>query len=104
MDLRGEMMKAQEQRKTKLSFNDDKQISEYVTWLLENHAGNQITTNKAMNDIMLLIFAFDNGDVVAIKRILDAAIDSGFVAQAPNWPSKTGNPSGGNRTNAPERK
>lgn len=104
MDLRGEVLKTQERRKTKLSFDDDKQIADYVTWLLENHAGNQMTTNKVMNDIMILISAFDNGDVVAINRILDAAIDSGFVAQIPNWPSKTGNPSGGNRTNAPERK
>lgn len=104
MDIRSAVLKAQEQRKTKLSFDDDRQIADYVTWLLENHAGNQMTTNKVMNDIMILIFAFDNGDVVAIKRILDAAIDSGFVVQAPNWPSKTGNPSGGNRTNAPERK
>lgn len=104
MDIKSAVLKTQEQRKTKLSFDDDRQIADYVTWLLENHAGNQMTTNKVMNDIMILIFAFDNGDVVAIKRILDAAIDSGFVAQAPNWPSKTGNPSGGNRTNAPERK
>ncbi len=104
MDLRGEVLKAQERRKTKLSFNDDKLIADYVAWLLENHASNKMTTNKVMNDIMSLIYAFDGGDVVAIKRILDAAVNSGFVAQVPNWPSKTGNPSGGNRTNAPERK
>lgn len=104
MDLRGEVLKAQERCKTKLSFNDDKLIADYVTWLLENHASNKMTTNKVMNDIMSLIYVFDSGDVVAIKRILDAAVNSGFVAQVPNWPSKTGNPSGGNRTNAPERK
>lgn len=94
MDLRGEVLKAQERRKTKFSLNDYDSVAEYVTQLLEKHASGEATTNATMNNIMSMFLAVDNGDAVALRDMISP----------PNWPSKTGNPSGGNRTNAPERK
>ncbi|MBA8330526.1 hypothetical protein HVY71_25725 (plasmid) [Citrobacter freundii] len=94
MDLAGEMRRLQEQRKTMFSLNHYDSVAAYVTQLLEKHASGEATTNATMNDIMIMFLAVDNGDAVALQNMISP----------PNWPSKTGNPSGGNRTNAPGRK
>lgn len=98
------MRQAEEQRKTRFSLNDYDPVAAYVTRLLEMQASGEATINETMNDIMILIMTVDKGDVDALREIINTAVDAGLIPLVPNWPSKTGNPSGGNRTNAPQRK
>lgn len=82
--------------------------------LLKLHAGGEISLQSAVDDLVYIAEALEVGDTATLRSTIFAPEEiisrsenhpSGSPQHEDNWPSKTGNPSGGRRTNAvPEGK
>lgn len=65
----------------------------YFTGVIQKHKAGEISLEDAVESIVDIAQTIDNGDIASVRNTINQD----------NWPSKTGNPSGGARTNAKPR-
>ncbi|EPO2769605.1 hypothetical protein ACT7V1_001226 [Salmonella enterica subsp. enterica] len=86
--------------KITLSVADYSDMQSYFNKLLGLVASQQLPQETAVTELLKMITEVNQGDIQVFRqRIMypEQTLNGG------NWPSKTGNPSGGNRGNAPAR-
>ena len=76
-----------------LTEKDHVRLTTFLTNLLQQFAAGKIKEEVAVESLMFIIQSVDNSDLASVRNWLN--LD--------NWPSTTGNPSGGGRSNAPGR-
>lgn len=113
MDLRKALEEISEKR-AKVTSAEYHQMRAFFSRLLKLHAGGEISLESAVDDLVSIAEALEVGDTATLRNTIFAPEDiisrsenhpSGRLQHEENWPSKTGNPSGGRRTNAvPDRK
>ncbi|MFU0872714.1 hypothetical protein [Kluyvera sichuanensis] len=93
MDLEKALQAYAGTRSPALSEKDHERLTTFLTTLLQQLAAGKIKEEVAVESLMFVITGVDNRDLASVRNWLN--LD--------NWPSTTGNPSGGGRSNAPSR-
>ncbi|ENO8633128.1 TPA: hypothetical protein SK284_004349 [Yersinia enterocolitica] len=76
-----------------LKEKDHHALIDYFTGVIQKQKTGEISVEAAVESMMFISQAIDNGDIATVRNTINQD----------NWPSKTGNPSGGARTNAKAR-
>lgn len=93
MDLNKTLQAFAGTRSPALTEKDHERLTTFLTNLLQQFAAGKIKEEVAVESLMFIIQSVDNSDLASVRNWLN--LD--------NWPSTTGNPSGGGRSNAPAR-
>lgn len=93
MDIEKTLQVLAETRYPALTEKEHQGLTDYFTALFQHHAAGVLKEREAVESVMSILVALDNGDMSLVRNTLN--LD--------NWPSKTGNPSGRGRSNAPIR-
>jgi len=104
MDIGKELAKVGE-RAPMLSERHYLDISAYLSTLLQHYKNGDIALDGAVDIITDLFISFDAGNISEIGNTVKfpekiPTSKKAVPEHGGNWPSKTGNPSGGNRSNA----
>lgn len=112
MDINKEVLRAIGERKSRFSDDEYTELAAFFRAILELYVSEKITMDSAVDDLMYIATAIDAGDRATLLNTIrtpeqivmrsDNHPKKRLKSQE-NWPSKTGNPSGGKRTNAPAR-
>ncbi|AGN88243.1 hypothetical protein [Enterobacter sp. R4-368] len=112
MDLRKAASKAFGKKGAKLSTGEYKELADYISTILELHASGKIIKESAISDLLDIATAIDVGETAVVRNTIRTPEEiiqrsdnhpGNRSRRMENWPSTTGNPSGGKRTNAPAR-
>ena len=107
-----ELRKALEEnsgKRAKVTSAEYHQMRSFFSRLLKLHADGEISLESAVDDLVYIAEALETGDTATLRNTISSPEDtihrsenypSGRPQLEANWPSKTGNPSGGRRTNA----
>lgn len=93
MDLAKELKDAENLYSLKLTSIDEAEMLAYISTVLELHAKGELLHESAIDRVMTLCVLINTGNRQELSRTLHAFNNGG------NWPSTTGNPSGGGRGN-----
>lgn len=93
MDLEKTLQAYAGTRSPALSEKDHERLTTFLKTLLQQLAAGKIKEEVAVESLMFVITGVDNRDLASVRNWLN--LD--------NWPSTTGNPSGGGRSNASSR-
>lgn len=108
MDLR-KALKEISEKNANLTSAEYHQMRSFFSRLLILHADGEIILESAVDDLIHIAEALDADDTATLRNTIFAPEDIIHRSEKhpsrnqqlnANWPSKTGNPSGGKRTNA----
>ena len=91
MDLEKTLQAFAGTRSPALTEKDHERLSTFLTTLLKQYSAGKIKEETTVESLMFIITSVDNSDLASVRNWLNMD----------NWPSTTGNPSGGGRSNAP---
>jgi len=93
MDLAKTLKEAETGYSLKLTSTDEAEMLAYISTVIELHAKGELLHESAIDRIMTLCVLIKTGNQQELSRMLRGFNNGG------NWPSTTGNPSGGGRGN-----